>query len=316
MLLAAPGYAWNDPGHRAIAIAAMRMLPAQTQRAVLETLSAHPRYKQDFLRLQPQDPAPFSVAEWQIGQAATWPDLARGFEHAWFWQRSSLRERYHRGRWHYINFPVYLDTADRSLQIPDPSQRCTLADCAENPGNLLEALDFIQEAFTRPASEPGQRGLWLAWALHLLADAHQPLHSTALFSIERWPNGDRGGNDIQVGNELNLHAFWDRTLLAAGDSTDVEALVARLLPPGLAPGKSVGQQVQAPVDVVGLLRESHDVASEFVYDPILGALRAAENDAPITLDKAYVERAAMAALQQGRRAVLRTAQWLQYNFGT
>jgi len=313
MALAAPSHAWNDSGHRAIAIAALRMLPAQTQRAVLETLSAHPRYKQDFLRLQPRDPSPFSVGEWQIGQAATWPDLARGFEHAWFWQRDSLRKRYHRGRWHYINFPVYLDSRDRALQIPDPSQRCTLADCAENPGNVLEALDFIQDAFAQPSSEPAQLGLWLAWALHLLADAHQPLHSTALFSIERWPNGDRGGNDIQVGQELNLHAFWDRALLAAGGATEIDALVGRLLAPEFAPKLALGNE---PVDVVGLLRESHAVAIEFVYDPILGALRAAKNDGPITLDDTYVERAASAAQRQGRRAVLRTAQWLQYNFGT
>ena len=65
-----PSYAWNDPTHRAIAIAALRSLPTHTQQNVLATLQNHPRYRQDFLQLQPQDQTAISAADWLIGQAA------------------------------------------------------------------------------------------------------------------------------------------------------------------------------------------------------------------------------------------------------
>ena len=304
-LLAVSAQAWNDLGHRAIAIGAMRLLPDATQQRVLATLKAHPRYTQDIEHLQPRGLGSFSAAEWQIGQAATWPDIARGFEHAWFWQRSSLRERYHRGHWHYINFPVYLDPLDQRPPIADPSVGCRDASCTD-PANVLEALELIEREFADPATSAAQRGLGLAWALHLLGDAHQPLHSSALFDVVGWPRGDRGGNDLMVDETLNLHAFWDRALLATGGTPEIAGLVDTLTQgaPDVLP--------RVRPDIEALLRESHKVAKQAVYGPLLDQLR--DKKSQLVLDADYRSQATKAALQQGQRAVLRTAAWLQSIF--
>ena len=294
---ATPSYAWNDLAHRAIAIAALRSLPAETQQNVLATLQKHPRYRQDFLQLQPKDQTIISSSDWLIGQAAVWPDIARGFEHERFFKRDALRKRYHRGNWHYINFPIYLDEADRQLNIPDPSV-ATDADPSE-PHNVLAAMNFIHAAMLNPATKPADRGLWLAWALHLLADAHQPLHSSALFDAERWPRGDRGGND-QTLEEFNLHGFWDYVLLEKGGAKDIDALAQRLA--------FKGELSAQAVDVEGLLRDAHKLAIEVVYNPLLEQIRAEKQ---IELDAAYRAKAAAYAQRQGALAVQRTAQWLQ-----
>jgi hypothetical protein len=48
----------------------------------------------------------------------------------------------------------------------------------------------------------------LSWLIHLAGDLHQPLHTVALFRSDL-PDGDRGGNDIQMKGGGNLHTFWD-----------------------------------------------------------------------------------------------------------
>jgi hypothetical protein len=52
----------------------------------------------------------------------------------------------------------------------------------------------------------------LVWILHLVGDAHQPLHAVTRFTKEL-PSGDRGGNLELVipatGETVALHAYWD-----------------------------------------------------------------------------------------------------------
>jgi hypothetical protein len=49
----------------------------------------------------------------------------------------------------------------------------------------------------------------LVWLLHLVGDAHQPLHCSDRISKTQ-PRGDDGGNLVTVdGPSKDLHAFWD-----------------------------------------------------------------------------------------------------------
>ena len=57
-----------------------------------------------------------------------------------------------------------------------------------------------------------QRAIYICWLNHLIADLHQPLHSTSLFSRISLPRGDRGGNFIPVQDDSTLHVYWDRLL--------------------------------------------------------------------------------------------------------
>lgn len=93
--------------------------------------------------------------------------------------------------WHYVNF--------------QRGGGCHFSEEQNCPGGqcLVGAIDRQVEvlASSRPA---GERLKALKWVVHLVADAHQPLH--AGFS------DDRGGNSYQVrafGRGSNLHAVWD-----------------------------------------------------------------------------------------------------------
>ena len=47
--------------------------------------------------------------------------------------------------------------------------------------------------------------------IHVIGDIHQPLHSSTYFD-DNFPDGDRGGNLIQVtfnNKKWNWHALWD-----------------------------------------------------------------------------------------------------------
>lgn len=55
----------------------------------------------------------------------------------------------------------------------------------------------------------------LPWLLHLIGDIHQPLHAMQRFDRLR-PNGDRGGNEIEL-RTGNLHAYWD-SRIGSGDT--------------------------------------------------------------------------------------------------
>lgn len=93
--------------------------------------------------------------------------------------------------WHYVNF-------ERGSGCHfDEGTNCPGGQCVV--GAIEHQLEIL--ASSRPASE---RFKALKWVVHLVADAHQPLH--AGFA------DDKGGNLLQLrafGRGSNLHAIWD-----------------------------------------------------------------------------------------------------------
>lgn len=56
-----------------------------------------------------------------------------------------------------------------------------------------------------------EKSLLIRYLIHVLGDVHQPLHASSLFN-DRFPNGDKGGNDFRIdysSNINNLHKLFD-----------------------------------------------------------------------------------------------------------
>lgn len=99
-------------------------------------------------------------------------------------------------QWHYINLPMGLSyTAfDKAVR----AQKHTVFTA------LLQARATIQT----PGASKAKKADALRYLIHLVADAHQPMH------VSR--KEDRGGNDIFVkfdGDKTNMHSLWDGKLI-------------------------------------------------------------------------------------------------------
>lgn len=302
--LAPVAQAWNESAHRIIAASAARQMSPELQATVAAALRAHPRYDKDLDAYRPRKLGELSEVEWLMGQAAQWPDRARRFNNEPFYKRDKLVETYHRGRWHYINLPIYLAKADSALRIENPTRSVD----TDKPDNVLSALEFLRLQLRDPTVSLADKGLWISWALHLIADVHQPLHTTAMFSKERWPKGDRGGNSVKIKgsgkkNELDtLHYYWDSAISNVRKPWQINRLV------GVLNEQALPKLAKDEILVKNWIEEGNWVAKNMVYGPLLTQLRASP---VVSIDKKYTRRAHSAALKRGALAARRTALWLE-----
>ena len=223
----APALAWDAVGHRVSAAVAVEYLEPGVRQRLVAILQAHPRFQEDFLDEAPgfidaSDPLDFE--RWLLGQAAFWPDIARGLPRG-------ERARYHRGNWHYIDGAwvrgaamaqgnVYVGI-DPFPDIAGPAGETIRGEAAAD--NVVVALDYNMRLLADPATEADRRAVALCWVLHLVGDIHQPLHTGSLFSARLFASGDAGGNGIDT-SEGNLHAVWDRALREQGILDSVSAI--------------------------------------------------------------------------------------------
>ncbi|HEU4582785.1 MAG TPA: S1/P1 nuclease [Polyangiaceae bacterium] len=327
---ARPGAAWTQAGHMAIAALAYDALPAARRAELALLLRQHPRFQQDFVPHLPPKLSREQEARWIFLWAAAWPDLARG------------QPEFHRSNWHYLNLPLALQAgtlascrearaafpeSHRKIQAELARRHPERAAQAAEPGwltplgpdEIRPALAWAARTLRDRSLPAGQRALALSWVLHLVGDAHQPLHAVALFDAGRFEFGDRGGNEILVQGQGPLHRFWDALL---GDDADaassygaVSASVERWRrAPELA---ALAARARSELDVDSWLDEDCALARSSVYtSPVLAEVqrfqsrRAAASPAPgsqleeakpeVALDAGYRQRAALVA---ERRAV-------------
>lgn len=106
--------------------------------------------------------------------------------------------------WHYVDYPLLPpDFPMKPRPVPGDDLLTGLAKSADAVMKLTSKYD------TRT------RAKMLSFLLHLVGDAHQPLHCETLFNADfAEPDGDRGGNKAWVkapgGSAVKLHAFWDQ----------------------------------------------------------------------------------------------------------
>ena len=308
--------AWNDTGHMLTTLVAWEQMDERSRTWAVGLLEQHPRFAEDFARRMPPGLDDADRARWIFARAATWPDVARGFD-------GEDERRYHHPTWHYaFGFHPLDDAADSAPTSPRNAPRNggaprddgnrgarsdrdrrggrTARDAASRPAtrraarlttqpaprpgdvHIVEALEDSLRRIRDDGLPAAERAVSLCWVLHLIGDIHQPCHAGSLVS-ERFPppEGDRGANLVLVEGQsraTNLHSVWDGM---AGDNRALSVLSMRtarlLVDPAHARG--VLPELQAHPALADWLAESAALSRDAVYDfSVRSALRLQELD--------------------------------------
>lgn len=137
----------------------------------------HPGVKKEIYNL---------LGETSIVKVSTWADQAR----------NQAAYKY-TTPWHYVNLP-----ADLNYQAFRNSLK------NDKKSNLYNGLLKSIQTLKDPQSSQAQKQTALKFVIHLVADAHQPMHVSRA--------ADKGGSRIQVrfnNQGTNLHQLWDSGLL-------------------------------------------------------------------------------------------------------
>jgi len=315
-LVAPAASAWNDAGHMIAALIAYDALPVEVRASAARLLREHPRFHEDFEKQLPRNlakAAPALQDRWYFAFGATWPDEARRFDRAPAAARDALVARYNHGSWHYIDLPTYLRPSDRrQIHMESPSTAWT-ADMDDAHLNIVQALEKLTTNWCAPAPSDAERALALSWIAHLIADLHQPMHSTSMFAVPAFIHGDRGGNDILVVDGSNLHALWDGALGDDRRWRHLDAL-AREFGPATANEAAKGFQTDLPGDFRSWAKHSRSLASNVVYSAdVRAAVAAATQSQPprVSIGNEYRDAMSATAKQQIGLAGHRIALVLQ-----
>ncbi len=186
LLCSIPAFSWNWVGHELVAqIAFDQLSPSEKvfwSQKIDQLRSKYPSYfkkysKQSFIR------------------ASTFPDDLR---------KMGITKY---NSWHFIDLPVYINN-DKGAYFPN----------SIDSQNIIWAINYVITAEqqkvigTKKSNNNSlQRELFSAFLIHLVGDAHQPLHCGELYA-KHFPHGDRGGNFYKLKNKKfhNLHRYWDQ----------------------------------------------------------------------------------------------------------
>lgn len=205
LLLPLPSYAWNAAGHRLIAAIAWEQLDGTSRAEAARLLRAHPEYSRWLKRagetvraLNEPDRAAFI-------ESSTWADDVRKDNRFYDADRNPPTETIagypdmerHRD-WHFVNGALDGPSVDGLRQ---PTVR----------GQLDQQLPAQAMRLRDPDTPLRDRAYALPWLVHLVGDAHQPLHA----SVYPGP-GDNPDERFRVmyayrssPQSSTLHAFWD-----------------------------------------------------------------------------------------------------------
>ena len=199
LLLPLPASAWNGAGHRLSALIAWQQLDESTRQQVSRLLAHHPDHERWTARSKSMPPELAAFVE-----ASTWPDDIKGDKR--FYDADSdvvtkllpgFPDMARHRHWHYI---------DRPLGNP-PKLHHT-------KGELDRRLDVLITTVGDDRLSDQQRAYALPWLIHLVADAHQPLHTVSRYDATG--RADEGGNLLTVKtpfhprlSSMNLHTYWD-----------------------------------------------------------------------------------------------------------
>ncbi|MBI3866031.1 MAG: S1/P1 nuclease [Planctomycetia bacterium] len=191
-VLSTQALAWHDGGHKIVAAIAFRQLTPAKQAAVAKLLKEHPRFNEEFKAKMPHGLDDSAKNEWIFQQAAVFPDIARQYS-------DDLKAEYHHPSWHYINMPEFLSTEDRMALHPEGNLNLSLDPPAslDEKSNVIQVIRAARKIIADTNTSGEDRALMLSWLFHTVGDIHQPLHSTAFFSRELFPHGDKGGNKVR-----------------------------------------------------------------------------------------------------------------------
>lgn len=254
-LLVCPSvWGWSTNGHGDIAVVALEQLPKPTQEEYWQILAAGPWVKAK------------DKISWRAvaSRAAAWPDRVRSQP------VSKLFSQYGSGKvpaalnayrdlstndWHYTN-ALFLAANGKLVKASPVGSGASCPPTSD--GRLLETWPHLMAAYEQ-SGDARDKAIVLAFLLHMVADAYQPLH--LMGSLNTNCRHDRGGNAFCVGPIVgfkaglrcrdSLHFLWDQgfgvfaTELSApkrfrGNPRDLSAAVTAVKRIGsqVYPGKS------------------------------------------------------------------------------
>ena len=286
--------AWWDEGHMQIAAFAYYRLTPAVRAKVDALIKLNPQYE-SWAAGWPAG----KKAQYAFIRAASWADDIKGSElgHTETGDKASapeasrnigyydfLMHKY----WHFKDIGFAAD--DTHVEDPDPV----------NAATQIKALT----AGLSPSSglPDDVRSYDLVWLLHLVGDAHQPLHAASRFSHDH-RHGDQGGNLVKVvpatGETIALHAYWDRLL--GSYSTPEGAIMDALIDGDMRlPEPDAALAAEANPD--DWFRESEKLAEDVAYaEPVKSGMQ------PYVLDRQYETKARNLARQQAALAGARLA---------
>jgi hypothetical protein len=302
LLGALPAFAWDDTGHKITTLIAWQRMTPPARAKAIELLSAAPEDSM-ILALLPSDSRSLAARQQQMFVTmSTWADLVRDER---FPER---RKEFHHGTWHYT------DTFFRQ----NGTQIELVKDLKPDDENAVERLFEFEKVLGNAEKSKSDRGLALAWILHLAGDIHQPLHTVARVTPEE-PKGDQGGNLFLLapsptpgGRPDNLHWYWDsivsRNIARKNDQCDTDylpRLVATFVKKHPA-GKFAAAMKSGKYDE--WQQEGFQIATREVYPPML-----ARNAAP---PDAYRKRALAISEERLALAGYRIAELLNRILGS
>ncbi|WP_316202896.1 MULTISPECIES: S1/P1 nuclease [unclassified Bradyrhizobium] len=277
--LVSPAAAWWDMGHMEVAAVAYERLDEAVRTKADLLIKQHPAYS---LWIQGLEGLPEAdKAHAAFVHAATWADDIK----------TSLNCKVLHTSECYRYDKITDDTASQNVGTSDhivhdywhyydipfsPDDEKTEAAPAIN---ALTQIRGLTSALSDPNSSDDLKSYDLVWLLHLVGDAHQPLHAVSRFTHQL--RGDQGGNAELVnvgGAQSKLHALWDGIL---GDRGTASAAIgaASVLPPP--------DPVLAKIDdPEAWFKESAAVAQKHVYTSEIGPDRG-----PFDLSAAYLVKA-------------------------
>jgi hypothetical protein len=191
---ATPARAWDEVGHKVVArVAWDRLTPRARERAVALLMAAPA--DAGLRDLLPADGRPLAERQRDLFvNASYWADQIRSRNHP--------GNRFAHAEWHYVN--LFWEQATPGGAIVERPDRGTAGELVAQERRIVGTLGDS----ARPDTS---RAVDLAWLLHLVGDAHQPLHNSARITPQDTA-GDRGGNLFLLGGLYpfsNLHAYWD-----------------------------------------------------------------------------------------------------------
>ena len=302
----AHAFAWNSLGHKVVAEIAWRQLNPEQRKSIVEILRRHPRFDKDFAGKMDDNALTGDKAiedHWIFLQAATWPDIIRG------------NKEHDRPEWHYIDLPQFLSESDRAAfatKLPVNIATDYPSSLPREKYNVVQAIALCRETIASN-SGPDVKAQAYCWLMHLVGDIHQPLHCTALFDVDHFPKGDRGGNEIKLVKGKNLHSLWDNLLGRASYIRQVNTATIEL-----SNKKRFGDvwaSAAKEMSPAEWAKDSHNVCEQVVYtDTILAAVRktpSGQEVQPSELPEDYYTMAGDVARKRVLMAGLRLGELLK-----
>lgn len=280
----------------AVAYIAYGQLKPKVKKRISALLKLNPNYSK-WQGMLPKDVSSAESDMYLFMMAATWPDeikaLGSGFhgndvppkDFAQATANTGYSDKDMHKYWHFVDEPYVAG----SLHAPAVPQ-----------ANAQVEIAILREAL-KSKTPDAVKSFDLVWLEHLVGDLHQPLHCVTHVTASL-PNGDAGGNSVDITPGDNLHSFWD-DVPGSGDTGDFvkAATYAKSLTAAHASDAAV-------VSEATWVKQCNALAQSAVYVEPIG-----EGAGPFTITPEYKSSAAAVARGQIALAGARLAKLLNDN---